>query len=90
PTPRPSLPVLPGANLLTWPGNDAPPAVALAGLPAILAVYEKGGPKKWFDLARYLRTSYELELWEANVVVYYYQHPEKREELGEGLAIEVV
>lgn len=57
---------------------------------AILAVYEKSGPKKWFDLARYLRTSYELELWEANVVVYYYQHPEKREELGEGLTIEVV
>lgn len=32
--------MLPGANLLTWPGNDAPPAVALAGLPAIRAVYE--------------------------------------------------
>jgi len=40
PTGRPSLPVRPGANLLTWPGNDAPPAVALAGIPAIRAVYE--------------------------------------------------
>ncbi len=27
----PSLPLLPGANLLAWPGADAPPAIALAG-----------------------------------------------------------
>lgn len=40
PVPPPSLPIVPGANLLTWPAGDAPPAVALAGIPAIRAVYE--------------------------------------------------
>lgn len=28
----PSLPIVPGANLLAWPGNNLPPAQALAGL----------------------------------------------------------
>lgn len=40
PVPPPSLPILPGANLLAWPGNDLPPALALAGAPSIRAVYE--------------------------------------------------
>lgn len=40
PVPPPSLPILPGANLLAWPGAELPPAVALAGAPAIRAVYE--------------------------------------------------
>ena len=57
---------------------------------AILAAYERDGAKKWFELAQYLRSFYNLELWEANVVVYYYQHPEKRADLGEGLVIDVV
>jgi len=30
--PPPSLPIVPGANLLAWPGNNLPPAQALAGL----------------------------------------------------------
>lgn len=38
-TPRPVLPLLPGANLMAWPGSDAPPQVALAGQPGIQAVY---------------------------------------------------
>ena len=57
---------------------------------AILASFERNGAKKWFELARYLRTVHNLELWEANVVVYYYQHPEKREEIGEKLTVEVL
>jgi len=36
---RPVLPLLPGANLMTWPGGDASPAVALAGQPWVKAVY---------------------------------------------------
>ncbi|WP_297677615.1 matrixin family metalloprotease [Tepidiforma sp.] len=40
PVPPPSLPIVPGANLLAWPGAELPPAVALAGAPAIRAVYE--------------------------------------------------
>ena len=36
----PSLPILPGANLLAWPGGDLPPAVALGAIaPAIRIVY---------------------------------------------------
>jgi hypothetical protein len=39
PTPGNSLPIQPGANLLAWPGNEAPPAVALAGVPNLKVVY---------------------------------------------------
>ena len=56
---------------------------------SILASYEGNGTKKWFELTNYLRHFYHLELWEANVVVYYYQHPEKRSELGEALFVQV-
>ncbi|MGE3077185.1 MAG: matrixin family metalloprotease [Dehalococcoidia bacterium] len=35
----PSLPIVPGANFLAWPGNDLPPAVALAGVPNLKIVY---------------------------------------------------
>lgn len=35
----PSLPIVPGANLLAWPGNDLPPAQALAGVPNLKVVY---------------------------------------------------
>lgn len=39
-TPRPSLPLLPGVNLLTWPNADGAPAAALANQGnAIAAVY---------------------------------------------------
>ncbi|HEY6509939.1 MAG TPA: matrixin family metalloprotease, partial [Vicinamibacterales bacterium] len=42
PTPgsaAPSLPIVPGANLLAWPGIDTPPAVALANVPNLKIVY---------------------------------------------------
>jgi len=39
PTPGNSLPVLPGANLFAWPGNDAPPSAALAGVANLKVVY---------------------------------------------------
>ncbi len=39
PTPGNSLPVLPGANLFAWPGNDMPPAQALAGVANLRIVY---------------------------------------------------
>jgi hypothetical protein len=39
PTPGNSLPVLPGANLFAWPGSDAQPAVALAGVANLRIVY---------------------------------------------------
>jgi len=34
----PSLPIVPGANLFAWPGNDLPPAVALAGASSNLKI----------------------------------------------------
>lgn len=34
-----SLPILPGANLMAWPGGDVPPAQALADVPNIRIVY---------------------------------------------------
>lgn len=34
-----SLPIVPGANLIAWPGNDIPPAQALAGVPNLRIVY---------------------------------------------------
>lgn len=40
PTPNtPSLPILPGANFMAWPGSDLPPAAALAGIPNLKIVY---------------------------------------------------
>ncbi|MBK7124960.1 MAG: matrixin family metalloprotease [Dehalococcoidia bacterium] len=39
PTPGSSLPLLPGANLLAWPGGDAPIAQAVAGVPNLKVVY---------------------------------------------------
>lgn len=41
PTPTgtpPSLPILPGANLLAWPGNDVPPAQALGALASTIKI----------------------------------------------------
>jgi hypothetical protein len=38
PTPTNSLPLVPGANLLAWPGGDAPPAEALDGQGAGLRI----------------------------------------------------
>ncbi len=35
----PSLPLVPGANFMAWPGSDLPPAVALAGVPNLKIVY---------------------------------------------------
>lgn len=34
-----SLPIVPGANLIAWPGNEVPPAQALAGVPNLRIVY---------------------------------------------------
>lgn len=34
-----SLPLVPGANLIAWPGNDVSPAQALAGVPNLRIVY---------------------------------------------------
>ena len=39
PTPANSLPILPGANLMAWPGGDLPPAQALAGVQNLRVVY---------------------------------------------------
>lgn len=41
PTPQPALPIVPGANLLAWPGGSIPPGEALAGIAgSIRIVYE--------------------------------------------------
>lgn len=37
--PAPSLPIVPGSNLLAWPGQALPPAIALAGQGNIKIVY---------------------------------------------------
>ncbi len=39
PSPGNSLPILPGANLMAWPGGDLPPAEALANVPNLRIVY---------------------------------------------------
>jgi len=38
-SPGSSLPLQPGANLVAWPGNDAPPDEALRGMSGIVAIY---------------------------------------------------
>ncbi len=46
--PKPSLPLSPGANLVTWPGADAPAAQALGGQPGVQAVYAwDPGTRTW-------------------------------------------
>ena len=37
--PGSTLPLLPGANLLAWPGTDTSPEEALRGMPGIVAIY---------------------------------------------------
>ncbi len=39
-SPTNSLPILPGANLIAWPGGEVPPAVALANVPNLRIVYQ--------------------------------------------------
>ncbi|MBA4181355.1 MAG: hypothetical protein C0506_12260 [Anaerolinea sp.] len=50
--PKPTLPIVPGSNLLAWPGNNVPPAQAFGSQAAALKmVYEwdpvKGEWKRW-------------------------------------------
>ena len=43
--PPPSLPILPGANLLSWPGGDLPPAVALGSQAAAIRIIYQWDPE---------------------------------------------
>lgn len=49
---------------------------------AILEKFDPSGSKTQFQLTKHLQLYYGLELWESNVVVYYYLNPDKRFELG--------
>jgi hypothetical protein len=42
--PPPSLPILPGANLLSWPGGDLPPAAALGSQAAAIKIVYQWDP----------------------------------------------
>ncbi len=48
----------------------------------ILTMFDPEGQRTQYELSDYLRTSYSLAMWEANVLVYYYLRPDRRFEIG--------